>query len=159
MILRIALMLLMIGGGSVTQKTFDKQGFYAVMASGRLREIDNELEHLEGAAIAEKEAYEGALLMKKAGLLALPKDKLKSFRLGCTRLETAISRDSTNGEYRFLRLSIQENAPRIVKYNGDLGKDKAYIHLHFKGLSPVVQDAIREYSRHSRILSPENQYN
>jgi hypothetical protein len=149
-------MLLIIGGGSVTQKAFDKQGFYTVMASGRVREIDRELEGLETAGIPEKEAYEGALLMKKAGYLTLPKDKLKNFRLGCTKLETAISRDSANAEYRFLRLSIQENAPRIVKYNADLGKDKAYIHLHFKSLSPVVQDAIREYSKHSHVLYPEN---
>lgn len=149
-------MLFIIGGISVTQKAFDKQGFYTVMASGRLREIDSELQILENAAIPEKEAYMGALLMKRAGLLALPGEKLKSFRLGCTRLEAAISGDSTNAEYRFLRLSIQENAPRIVKYNADLGKDKAYIHLHFKSLSPVVQDAIREYSKHSRVLRPEN---
>jgi hypothetical protein len=149
-------MLFIIGGVSVTQKVFDKQGFYTVMASDRLREIDSELQSLENAAIPEKEAYMGALLMKRAGLLTLPGEKLKSFRQGRTRLETAISLDSTNAEYRFLRLSIQENAPGIVKYNADLGKDKAYIHQHFKGLSPVVQDAIREYSKHSRVLRPEN---
>jgi len=151
--LRIVLMLLPV---VVPLRDFDKSGFYVVMASGDIREVDAQLNTLETANFPEKEAYVGTLLMKKAGLLSRPKDKLKAFRLGCTKLETAISRDSTNAEYRFLRLSIQENAPRIVKYNGDIPKDKAYIQLHFKGLSPVVQEAVRAYSKHSHILHPEN---
>lgn len=152
MILRIALMLCIIGGRSVPQEAFDKQAFYSVMASGQLREIDRELKSVDASEIPEKGAYGGALLMKKAGLVALPKDKLKDFRLGATQLETAISKDSTNAEYRFLRLSIQEHAPRIVKYSTDIQRDKAFIRLHLKSLPPVVQDAISEYSKHSHVL-------
>ena len=152
MILRIAFMLCIIGGRSGPQEAFDKQAFYSVMASGRLKEIDRELKTLDASEIREKSAYEGALLMKKAGLVTLPKDKLKDFRLGATQLETAISKDSTNAEYRFLRLSIQEHAPRIVKYSADIQRDKVFIRLHLKGLSPVVQDAISEYSKHSQVL-------
>ena len=153
MMLRFVLMLL---PWAVPMKDVDKSGFYAVMASRDIKEVESQLNTLETLSFPEKDAYVGTLLMKKAGLLTLPKDKLKNFRLGCTKLETAISRDSTNAEYRFLRLSIQEHAPRIVKYSADLPRDKAFIELHFKSLPPVVQDAVREYSKHSHILHPES---
>jgi hypothetical protein len=44
------------------------------------------------------------MLMKKSGLLSKPKKKLKVFKAGREKLETAIRRDdSVNVEYHFLR--------------------------------------------------------
>jgi hypothetical protein len=135
---------------------FDRQAFYAVMASGDLDRLDGELSRVGSASIPEKEAYEGALLMKKAGLVARPAEKLKFFKTGRLKLESALLKDSTNGEYHFLRLAIQEHAPGIVKYSRDLEKDSQSIHADFKHLSPAVRQAIIEYSKHSKILNPED---
>jgi hypothetical protein len=135
---------------------FDKSSFYAVMASGNVDDINNELIIVMAVSIPEKKAYKGALLMKKAGLLTKATDKLKFFKAGYILLESALKKDSTNGEYHFLRLAIQEHAPRIVKYFKDMRKDTAYIHNTFKDLSPEVQKAIIDYSKNSKILHPED---
>ncbi len=135
---------------------FDKSAFYNVMASGDTVDINNELILVMAALIPEKEAYKGALLMKKAGLLTKPAAKLKSFKAGCIKLETAIKKDSTNGEYHFLRLSIQEHAPKVVRYFKDLEHDRHIIQRTFKELLPEVQKAIKDYTKNSRILHPED---
>lgn len=137
-------------------QTFDKASFYNVMASGNLEDINGELTIVAAASIPEKEAYEGALLMKKAGILTKPADKLKLFKSGYIKLESALKKDSTNTEYHFLRLTIQEHAPRTVKYFKDLEKDSHYIQITFKDLSPVIQKVIIEYSKTSKILHPED---
>ena len=48
---------------------FEKAAFYSVMASGDLDQINAELAIVQSAASKDKEGYEGALLMRKAGLL------------------------------------------------------------------------------------------
>ena len=144
-----------VQGRQIVQ-TFDKSSFYNVMASGSLEDINAELTIVAAASIPEKKAYEGALLMKKAGLLKKAADKLKFFKAGYFQLESALKKDSTNGEYHFLRLTIQEHAPRTVKYFKDLEKDSLYIQNTFKDLSPVIQKVIIDYSKNSKILRPEN---
>ena len=133
----------------------DKANFYSRMASDSVKDINNELYIISATTAPEKEAYEGALLMKKAGLMKKPSEKLKLFKQGCIKLETALMKDSSNVEYHFLRLSIQEHAPHTVKYYKDLEKDKLIIQRSFKHLSPVIQKAIADYSKRSKILRPE----
>jgi hypothetical protein len=84
------------------------------------------------------------------------KDRLDDFKAGGKQLEYAIKTDSTNVEFRFLRLCIQENAPRFLGYHSDLDRDNLYIRLHFKQLTPVVQDAIKDYCKQSHILKLDN---
>jgi len=146
---------LALQGNNLTQG-FDRSAFYAVMASGSISEINEELILLNSISIKEKEAYLGSLMMRKSGLEKIPAEKLKFFKRGRIKLETAILSDSSNGEYRFLRLTIQENAPKIVKYNSELQKDKIYVKDAFKTLSPVVRKAIINYSRNSKILHPQD---
>ena len=131
---------------------FDKLNFYQVMATEKLSDINDELVIISASSFPEKEAYEGALLMKKAGLLKKPSAKLQTFRSGCIKLETALEKDSMNTEYHFLRLSIQEHAPRIVRYFKDLEHDRLFIDNTFNSLSPAIQKVIIDYSKHSKIL-------
>ena len=145
-------------------QNFDKKGYYAVLATGTLTAVDSELlvldhkmpEGMSGttsnAGSNEKQAFTGALLMKKAGLLHKPKEKLSAFRSGATKLETALAADSANTEYHFLRLIIQEHAPAIVHYNKNIAEDCQKIYRNFKSLSPVVQKAIVDYTEHSKQL-------
>jgi len=137
-------------------QNFDRGAFYAVMASGKMEEINNELLIVRAADFNDREAYEGALLMRKAGLLKKPEEKLKAFKSGRIKLETALLDNNDNGEYRFLRLTIQEHAPKIVKYYKEQDKDSEYIKEVFKNLFPVVQKAILEYSKTSKLLHAED---
>ena len=159
--LRFLLMFIPLISGVVLQgrprnQSFDKSSFYVAMASGDIAAIDAQLSILQESPIKEKEAYEGALLMKKAGLLSKPKEKLNIFKSGYIKLESSIAKDSGNTEYHFLRLTIQEHAPKVVKYYKDQEKDSQYIYKSFKSLSPVVQKAILDYSKHSKILQAKD---
>jgi hypothetical protein len=133
-------------------QAFDKAGFYSVMASGKLGDVDAELSLLASSPVKEKEAYEGALMMRKAGLLSRAKEKLTTFKSGAVRLETSLAKDSGNAEYHFLRLMIQEHAPKIVHYDKDREKDSQAIIRSFPTLSPGLQKAILNYCSHSKLL-------
>lgn len=133
-------------------QTVDKAGFYSAIASGNREEIDKEIAVVEASGIKEKDAYLGALLMRKAGLLTRAKDKLATFKSGYVKLEGSIAKDSGNIEYRFLRLTIQEHAPRVVHYDKDKENDTRAIIQSFPTLSPVLQKAILNYCPHSKLL-------
>ena len=136
------------------QTVFDRSAFYAAMASSKLEEIDAQLTLLKTASIAEKEGYEGALLMKKSGLASKPKDKLNLFKSGRSKLESSIAKDKENTELRFLRLIIQEHAPKLVNYRNELDNDSQIIRTNYRFLPPVVQQAIIDYSKKSTVLKP-----
>jgi len=156
----ILIFALLMGPGfiktSEAQQKFEKSVFYNVMASGDLDAVNTEITIVQDAESNHKEGYEGALLMKKAGLLAKPKQRLKFFKEGRIKLETALLADNENTEFHFLRLAIEEHAPKIVKYHADIENDKLIIQKNFKGLSPVVQRAILDYCKNSKVLQATN---
>jgi len=85
-----------------------------------------------------------------------PKDRLKFFKQGRIKLEIALLADNDNVEFHFLRLAIEEHAPKIVKYHSDIAKDKALVIKNFKNLSPAVQHAILDYCSNSKVLHKED---
>ncbi|MDB5131201.1 MAG: hypothetical protein JWR02_950 [Mucilaginibacter sp.] len=135
---------------------FDKSAFYAAMSSGDVEAVNKELDVVSQAPINDKEGYEGALLMRKAGLVKKPKDKLGFFKAGRIKLETALLADKDNIEFHFLRLAIEEHAPKIVKYKNDIPGDRLLVVKHFKNLAPSVQHAILDYCKNSKVLSRED---
>lgn len=141
---------------SLAQQKFEKATFYNTMSSGDEVAIDNQLEIVKASSITNKEGYEGALLMRKASKVHGPKKKLGFFKEGRIKLETAILADADNTEYRFLRLAIEENAPKIVKYHNDIEKDKLFIQKNFKTLPVAVQHAIIDYTKKSKVLHTED---
>jgi len=114
--------------------------------------IDKEIDILKTSDTRSKLGYEGALLMKKADLAKRPKRKLDLFIAGRKLLETALLTDFENTEFHFLRLTVQEHAPKIVRYHNDIERDKTFIISKFKEQSPVVQKAILDYCKESKVL-------
>lgn len=151
----ILLLLISVKINAHPQK-FEKVEFYEVMKSGTLKTITNELEAIKAAPEKERDGYEGALLMKKAGLLKKAKDRLASFKQGRIKLETALLADPENTEFHFLRLAIEEHAPKIVKYHSDIEKDKAMVIKNFNSQSPAVRHAILDYCENSKVLHKED---
>ena len=138
---------------SFTSFEVDKSAFYKALHLGSEEAIDRELESLTRMKIAPQvSAYQGVLLMKKAGFVKGAKEKLKVFKEGAKKLEDEIDRNPGNVEYRFLRLTIQENAPAILKYNKDLRKDQAAVVAGFEKLDPMVKSVVVDYAEHSKIL-------
>ncbi|GAC1427517.1 MAG: hypothetical protein NVSMB7_04400 [Chitinophagaceae bacterium] len=136
------------GGG------FKKNNFYNAVQGSSEEAIDKQLRLLKTTDIPGKGAYEGALLMKKADIVNGAKKKLYLFKEGHRKLEAVLNKDSSNTEFRFLRFMIQEHAPGVLGYKGEREKDSRYIMKNFAKLSPVVQQAVREYSKKSIFLKP-----
>jgi hypothetical protein len=154
--LLFAIFSLFLAQALMAQSKFEKQAFYKAMASEDVGVVDAQLGLLKSTNIPEKEAYEGALTMRKAGLAGGPKEKLHMFKEGHKSLENAISKDGKNVEYRFLRLIIQENAPRILRYHDDIEKDSKYIRENFKGQPTLIKNEIIDYSKRSKALKPQD---
>jgi hypothetical protein len=94
--------------------------------------------------------------MRKAGLVKRPAEKLKFFKAGRIKFDTAIAADKDNVEFHFLRFAIQEHAPKIVKYRTDLEADKQIVLKAYKNLSPVIQHAIVDYTKNSKLLHAQD---
>ncbi|MEP6683274.1 MAG: hypothetical protein ABJA35_08440, partial [Parafilimonas sp.] len=58
--------------------------------------------------------------------------------------------------YRFLRLIIQEHAPKIVKYNKEIDADASFIKKNYKNLSPDIQKILIDYSQNSKALKQQD---
>ncbi|WP_457126185.1 hypothetical protein [Mucilaginibacter sp. HD30] len=148
-------MMISVNVKSQSQK-FDKAAFYEAMSSADLDEVNKEIDVVTASSTPNKEGYEGALLMRKAGLVKRPAEKLKFFKAGRIKFETAIVNDKDNAELRFLRFAIQEHAPKIVKYNKDLQADRQFIIISYRKLVPVVQQAILSYTKNSQLLNAQD---
>ena len=135
---------------------FDKKTYYKILKSGSSKEIDDEISLINASSLKNKDAFVGALQMKKAGLLKVPKEKLKTFKEGATKLETVLRSDTLNVEYRFLRLIIQEHAPKITRYNKSIAEDADFIKSNYKKLAPDVQKILIDYSQTSKALKPQD---
>ena len=157
LIMLLVILLVSIGfvAKSAAQDRFEKAAFYQVMSAGDMSAIDNELTIVQNSSSKNKEGYEGALLMKKAGLAVIAAKKLKYFKAGRIKLETALLNDPDNIEYHFLRLAVEEHAPKIVKYHKDIAADKINIQKNYKKSQPVIQQAILDYCKKSKVLHVE----
>ena len=136
------------------QQSFEKGSFYESMKSQDTSKIDMQLKIVETSSLKEKNAYSGALLMKKAGLVSGPGHKLSLFKSGHKKLEASIKKNNTNAELRFLRLMVQEHAPGILGYKNNEQQDADFIKKAYKDLPHEVQRAIIDYSKQSKILKP-----
>jgi hypothetical protein len=71
--------------------------------------------------------YYGASKMLMAKYYFNPYSKWNSFKAGRKILEAAIRSDPFNAELRFLRLSIQKNAPWFLGYNENVKEDQLFL--------------------------------
>jgi hypothetical protein len=132
------------------------QNIYEVMQSEDTAKINAALAEIEISSVREKNAYKGSLLMKKSALIHSGMDKLSVFKQGRKLLEASINQDSTNAEYRFLRLMIQEHAPDFLNYHSKKEADAKLIMESYAALPLQLKEAIKKYSKNSHILKPEN---
>jgi len=138
------------------QKILDREKYYSIIQQDELKPIDEELAALNTSSVKGKSAFVGALMMKKAGMIKGASKKLKLFKKGSNQLETAITKDPENAEYRFLRLIIQEHAPGIVNYHNDKAQDKEVIVSSYKKFPSELQKAVSNYSSNSKTLDPKD---
>ena len=133
--------------------SFSKAEYFKIIAGSEasaMTALQSKIE--KGLNGAEKDAYTGALKMKQAETQKTPKEKLGFFKEGKTLLESAIATHPKNAEYRFLRIMIQENAPKILKYHHNLKEDGIFVKEHYLSLSSEIKNAVIAYSKTSNNL-------
>lgn len=130
-----------------------RETFYKAFSSESLAEINETIQLLKTEKQTSKcNAYQAALLMKKASLVPTPIEKLNNFKKGAHSLEKEINEDKNNTEFRFLRLVIQEKAPAFLGYNKNIKEDKTKIIQNFSQLDPFLQGYIKGYCEKSKVL-------
>ena len=131
----------------------NRPAFYKAMEENNKDLVNAQLKELESEPAEIREAFTGAMLMKKASFGGVPPAvRLKVFRQGKKLLEGAIQTDPENVEFRFLRLIVQEHAPGALGYRNDIEKDTEYIRKSYKSLPDELQRTIGDYSKKSKFL-------
>lgn len=92
--------------------------------------------------LKDKEAlflgYLGAYQTAYANHVFSPFSKLKTFKQGKSNIQAAISKDKNDVELRYIRLSIQKNAPSFLGYNDNINEDVNFIKAHLKEVDSKV---------------------
>jgi hypothetical protein len=130
----------------------NRAAFYKAMESDSKTLVDAQISELNSAPDDVKNAFLGAIYMRKAGIGGNPASKLKLFKQGRKLLEEAIAKDPDNAEFRFLRLIIQEHAPGALGYKNDQQKDSEFIRKSYNSLPEELQKTIADYNKKSKVL-------
>lgn len=101
-------------------------------------------------------AYKGAGIALKGRYAKKIKDKRDFFVNGVTLVEYVIKKAPNNIELRFIRLGIQENTPKLLKYKGNIEDDKNYIFSNYSSIkSSILKTHIKNYIKQSKVFSEE----
>lgn len=135
------------------QSQLDRKAIYNALASDSKDVVQKQLDGILAAKeSSEVKAFKGALQMKAAQFQKTAKDKMNLFNAGKKLLELEIKSNDGNVEYRFLRLLIQENAPKQLKYNGNIEEDVAAIITGYSKLKESAKTALDAYAKKSESL-------
>lgn len=72
-------------------------------------------------------AYLGGVQTIWANHVFSPISKLNTFKEGKKNIEQAIKKEPENVELRFIRLSVQKNAPSFLGYKSNINEDTEFI--------------------------------
>ena len=81
--------------------------------------------------------YKGAVTIVMARHVMSPNKKLNYFKTGKNVLEQAIQKEPLNVELRFIRFSIQCNAPKFLDYHSNIYGDKVLLLKAVKAIKDV----------------------
>jgi hypothetical protein len=132
---------------------FSKSEYFKVIGGKDSKSLDKMIATLDKAtASTDKNAYLGAITMKRAGFEETAKQKLDLFKKGKDLLEKSITANKKNTEYRFLRLIVQENAPKLLKYSANISEDAKWVKDNYKKCDSEIKQAVENYAAHSVVL-------
>lgn len=147
-------LLVLFASANLLLVPFSSKQFYEALYSDSVTTVDATLTRLEKEKTSTtNKAYRGGLLMKKSGFLKKAAEKIAVFKEGHQLLEAAIKKYPQNAEYRFIRLTIQEHAPKILKYNKNITEDKALIIKEYNELQSTKKSYILDYAKQSEVLT------
>ena len=100
-------------------------------------------------------AYKGASIIIISKFESKISDKLKAVKQGIKLIEFAIGIESSNIEIRLIRLSIQENLPKIAKYNKNKSEDKTFLLSHYNEQTNSLKEYVKSFILQSKSFSEQ----
>ena len=101
-------------------------------------------------------AYKGAVLTLMAKYSKITKEKKTFFKEGATLIDFAIMEEPTNVEMRCIRLGVQENAPKLLKYRTNKTEDKQLINDEYENIKSIaIKKHVRGFIMQSTSFSDE----
>ncbi len=98
-------------------------------------------------------AYKGAVSTLMAKYAKGIKNKKSYFKTGTSLIEKAIANEPKNIEIRCIRLSVQENSPKIMKYKNSIEEDKQFLLSHYNVISSKeVKIFVKNYVLRSALF-------
>lgn len=98
-------------------------------------------------------AYKGASIIILSKLEKKVADKSKKFKEGAVLIEHAVTNDPDAIEIRMIRLSIQENVPKVVKYRENIKEDKKFLLDHYKEQNETLKGYIGDFITQSKSFT------
>ncbi|MBB6333134.1 hypothetical protein HNP24_004158 [Chryseobacterium sediminis] len=74
-------------------------------------------------------------------------------KTGATSLEAVIKSNPNNAELRLIRMSVQENIPKIVGYRGSLKDDKAFLLNNYSKQNAALKGYIKRFAVQSKTMT------
>lgn len=74
-------------------------------------------------------------------------------KTGATSLENVIKNNPNNAELRLIRLSVQENIPKIVGYRGSTKDDKAFLLNNYSKQNTALKGYIKRFAMQSKTIT------
>ena len=112
-------------------------------------------------SISEKDgnvllAYKGASIAMKGRFEKGAKQKTTIFKEGISLVEAALLKEPKNMEIRFIRLSIQQNSPKVLKYKKNIDEDKDFVLSNYESIKTnTLRNYIRDYILNSNNFTDE----
>lgn len=100
-------------------------------------------------------AYKGASITLKAKFASDRKTKKGLFINGVEILEKALKAEPNNTEIRLIRLSIQENTPKILNYRANIQEDKQFILTTFDKQNKALKEHLKAFVNQSKSFTAQ----
>lgn len=98
-------------------------------------------------------AYKGASIVMYTKYIKKMPEKKENFKEGVKWIESAVKSNPDNIEIRMIRLGVQENTPKIAKYNTNIPEDKKYIIAHYNDESGSMKEYIKNFILSSKSFT------
>lgn len=112
-------------------------------------------------ALAEKKSsadaavagYKAAAKIMEAKLTKDANRRKVFIKTGATQLETLVKGNPNLAELRVIRLSVQENIPKIVGYSKNMKEDKTFLLSSFHKQNAALKNYIKRFALQSKSFS------
>lgn len=124
-----------------------------VLSESNAKEFASKLADIQKDDNKTLVAYKGASMVILSRFKKEISQKSKNFKEGAMMVEFAVASEPNNIEIRLIRLSIQEKAPKIVKYNKNKKEDKDFLLDHYNEQSGNLKVYLKNFMLQSKSFS------